>query len=234
MYCTVLKPQLRARAAYLDDGLSRADRVCLARLRVGANDLYANAHHWRDGVRGCPWCLAPSEDQRHFLLHCPAFGTLRAALTEQMRAVLAPGAWDGMGDEARVWLLLCGDQPVSSSPPGQRARVRASAAGVRAAARAAGVGAHSAHSAHEQGRAQSPAASPARRAGVRTGSPGVCAGAGADAHAGAAGARSAHSALDETIVQEEVRRLTVQGVAVRFVRRAWRQRAQLAGLAQAG
>ncbi len=79
---SLLKPLLQGRAAYLDAVPGRRARVLLVRMRTGAHSLRSDSCHWERPAAGpgCTHCLAPVEDERHFMLHCPAYGPARQAL----------------------------------------------------------------------------------------------------------------------------------------------------------
>jgi hypothetical protein len=73
-------------APHLTAFLSRAQKTCLTRLRVGSLDLHVHTGRFRRTpreLRSCPACgSAAVEDLAHFTLHCPAHASVRARFSD--------------------------------------------------------------------------------------------------------------------------------------------------------
>ena len=71
--------------------LARVDgRRAITRLRCGTNELSIESGRWRGltiADRVCPMCLGAVEDERHFLLKCPAYARERELMFEEVKQV---------------------------------------------------------------------------------------------------------------------------------------------------
>lgn len=72
---------------YLNDLTIKRFRDSVIRLRLGVNELRVNNRYSPANVdKSCPFCPGITEDERHFLLACPVYTTLRVKYLQEFLA----------------------------------------------------------------------------------------------------------------------------------------------------
>ena len=97
------------------------------RFAMGTTALYDTISKWNDVGSGCPMCVeegkpAPKETVSHFLLECPAYGTLRENLFGSIRSCAKSWAFfSGLDDTGKQAFILGG--PVDGCPVSQESEL---------------------------------------------------------------------------------------------------------------
>ena len=113
-----------AGAPHLNAFLSRAQKTCLTRLRVGSLDLHVHTGRFRRTPRELRSCLACGsaavEDLTHFTLHCPAHASVRSRFSNLFPPTVSVPSLFGHPDQRRLAAclleMLASRQPAPPAP----------------------------------------------------------------------------------------------------------------------